>query len=653
MKTHLTTGPTLLAIALFASGSARAATPQTAPPATGVMVPQPTPDADALAAAMRVLATDPKNLDALTRAGELTLRLGDPTAAAVLLTRAGQVAPNNGRLKADEAAVLVHLERPGEALRLFDQAERLGYDPANFAAERGLAYDLIGQQDRAQRDYRLALKSAPDDAETLRRYALSLGISGKQQQALAVIDPLVRRQDHAGWRDRAFILAMDGDTDQAKKIAAGMLPATMASGLSPFFDRLPQLSATDRAFAVHFGEISATPQRLADAQLTPALPALTPEPTQLAAATPAPRTETRQERKRRERAEKQQARQQAKQQQLKPGRTAYATADTSAPQPGFSAPRAPAAAPTPAPTPTPTPTSTPTPAPVQVATNLAPIKVTPKTIGTPPPERGVRVAAASPPPSPAASAPTAAVPVDQPKPTPPVRVAATEPATAPATTRRQVGAEDRIIQNIIAGITVPASELGVPPITPTTPTTPTPAPAPAPVQVAAATPDPAAAAKRLEAANAAAIKKADDAKAAAAAKAAVDRQAKADAAKKAAADKAAADKKAADLKAAADKKAAEKKAKAAPSRIWVQVAGGANENDLPKAWAAVKAKAPTAFKGQSGWSTPLNATNRVLAGPFKTSDAAQDFVNALKKEGVSGFPFTSTDGQKIDKLPTK
>ena len=85
----------------------------------------------------------------------------------------------------------------------------------------------------------------------------------------------------------------------------------------------------------------------------------------------------------------------------------------------------------------------------------------------------------------------------------------------------------------------------------------------------------------------------------------------------------------------------------------MQVAGGANEHDLPKAWAAVKAKAPAAFKGKQGWSTPLNATNRVLTGPFKSDDAAQDFVNTLKKEGLSAFPFTSTAGQKVDKLPAK
>ena len=74
---------------------------------------------------------------------------------------------------------------------------------------------------------------------------------------------------------------------------------------------------------------------------------------------------------------------------------------------------------------------------------------------------------------------------------------------------------------------------------------------------------------------------------------------------------------------------------------------------LPKEWAKVREKAPAIFKGKSGWTTPLRATNRVLAGPFKTNEEARSFVNALSKEGLSAFVFTSEAGQKITKLPAK
>jgi hypothetical protein len=145
------------------------------------------------------------------------------------------------------------------------------------------------------------------------------------------------------------------------------------------------------------------------------------------------------------------------------------------------------------------------------------------------------------------------------------------------------------------------------------------------------------------------------------------------AAEKALAIKAAADKRAADRKAVADKKAlaakkladekkladakaaAEEKkaARANPERIWVQVAGGAYAGDLPKAYAAVKAKAPAIIGSRGGWSTPLRATNRVLTGPFKTDAEARSFVNQLAKAGVSAFTFTSDTGQVVTRLPAK
>ena len=57
-----------------------------------------------------------------------------------------------------------------------------------------------------------------------------------------------------------------------------MMPPGLAQGLQPFFDRLGSLGPIDRAFAVHFGELRATPERIFDARLAPALPPLAPEP---------------------------------------------------------------------------------------------------------------------------------------------------------------------------------------------------------------------------------------------------------------------------------------------------------------------------------------------------------------------------------------
>ena len=56
------------------------------------------------------------------------------------------------------------------------------------------------------------------------------------------------------------------------------------------------------------------------------------------------------------------------------------------------------------------------------------------------------------------------------------------------------------------------------------------------------------------------------------------------------------------------------------------------------------------FKGMTAWSTPLNRTNRLLVGPFKSNGEARDLVNKMGKAGISGFTVASAQGQEIDRL---
>jgi hypothetical protein len=92
---------------------------------------------------------------------------------------------------------------------------------------------------------------------------------------------------------------------------------------------------------------------------------------------------------------------------------------------------------------------------------------------------------------------------------------------------------------------------------------------------------------------------------------------------------------------------------AEPSRIWVQIAGGADKAALPREFTRLKTKAPKLLAARAAWTTPLKATNRLLVGPFKSDKEAQEFVNELGKASLSGFAWTSDAGQKIEKLSAK
>jgi hypothetical protein len=82
----------------------------------------------------------------------------------------------------------------------------------------------------------------------------------------------------------------------------------------------------------------------------------------------------------------------------------------------------------------------------------------------------------------------------------------------------------------------------------------------------------------------------------------------------------------------------------------VQVASGANRDDLGKAWGKTKAKAPKLLGGRTTWTTPWKQSNRLLVGPFKSEEEAQGLVNSLGKAGLGGIPYTTRGKAKVEKL---
>lgn len=211
-------------------------------------------DGDAGAALRRNLTTlahNPRSVVALNGAGAAALEMGDADAALSFFTRAADADPASPRAKAGMARALVHLERASEALPLFTEAVRMGAPEAELAADRGLAWDVLGYPARAQADYALSLRRE-DDPEVRRRLALSLAISGRRAEALQVIAPQLQANDRAAWRAQAFVLALTGDADGAGRTARNMMPDG-AAAMDPFFRRLAGLSPSQKALAAHFG----------------------------------------------------------------------------------------------------------------------------------------------------------------------------------------------------------------------------------------------------------------------------------------------------------------------------------------------------------------------------------------------------------------
>ena len=625
-------------------------TVEVAPRSPTEIVQQPTPIADQLADHVRVLARDPRDIRALLGAGQAALQLGDANAAFDFFSRAERVSPSNGYAKAGQGSALLALERPRDALRLFDSAAALGIPVAQFAADRGLAYDLTGDPRRAQRDYQAALARAPDD-ETTRRYALSLGISGDRAQALALLDPLLYRRDVGAWRVRAFVLAMTGDVPGAQAIANQVMPGRAATAMAPFFARLGSLTPMQRAYAVHLGQLPANGTRYAQVDQGEGFSAGTTPPPPIPPAQPRPEDLTQPvvrapvSRAPRRRpgwtggsriTRTMDPTPMPAPDPVQPGSPVAVTRERVAAEAGAVPQRVtpPMATPAPAPAPTtpvPVPVPDPTPAPIPVTPTPTPA-VTPRPAPVSPPGAGT-AAPQAPAPSLAVTAPSPRTTATPPGGIPPAEAArraaeaatpAPAPASAPAPQPKPAVAQTPapVAAKPVVGPPVPPG-IGAPKpaVTPAPAATPTPAPTPAPKPTPTPAPSPT---PKPVATPRPAASPTPDAKAAAAAK---------------------------KLPAKPVKKEPPKPKH--PAREWVQIAGGANKAALPKEWARLKAAEPKLVAGLKAWTMPLRATNRLLVGPFASSGAAQEFVNRMTKAGHQAFAVSSEEGQAVEPLGAK
>ena len=242
----------LLAMALAMPLCAHAQTRTT----SGEVV-QATPSAEAVNALNRnlsLLSRNPQDVQAMLGAGQAALDLGDIQAANGFYTRANMVNPSLGKAKLGLAIVEIALRQPAEAAANFDAAAALGESAQGHLADRGLAYDLTGQQQKAQRDYQAALQANPADETARLRLGASLGISGHISESDAQLEQALSAGNREAWRIRAFVLAMNGRLTEARRITQTVMPRGLAESIDPYMQRLPLLTAAQKAAALHYGE---------------------------------------------------------------------------------------------------------------------------------------------------------------------------------------------------------------------------------------------------------------------------------------------------------------------------------------------------------------------------------------------------------------
>lgn len=540
------------------------------------------------------LAKDPRDVAALVDAGKASLDIGDVDAAIGFFQRAAALAPTDPRAKAGLAGAYIRKKDPFSAIPLFEEAAAVGRLEPDRLADRGLAYDLVGDGQKAQEFYHQSLAAAPSD-EAARRLALSQAIGGDRRGMEVTLAPLLQKQDKAAWRTRAFGLAILGYADEADAISRQNLPADKASAMSAYLHYMPRLTPSQQAAAANLGQF---PRAAEIGRDDPRVAQFSKPRAVLAAASPVqpPAAPV--------------AKGKGK---AAPARGRQAPVEQAA----LSKPQGEAVAAPPEPQ-------------VGREVNGGPIQVASAASPPPPVQQPQPVAART------ASAPEPGFSSADPAPgfdlrqssgtqtvaAQPVVQAQAEKASAPATA---APAADRL-EDAFAEFGRPshavepaAGAVDVRKIQPIAKEKP-------PVEVAAKDAKgkkgedpcaPAAPAAKGKAKGKAAVKGGKDAQT--------------------------------QCKTGKD---AKPKGPSHPSRIWVQVATGKNKKALAFDWRRFLKDEPEAFRGRKGYTSAWGATNRLLTGPFDTEAEAKSFMARLRKAGVDGsFLWISPAGQVVDSLP--
>lgn len=209
--------------------------------------------AQALDAALAQLARNPRDIDALIAAGRAALALGDTDAATGFFSRADRLSPGMPRVQAGLAVAKVRARDPLAALPLFATADAGHALTPDDITDRGLAFDLVGDNPSAQRYYRQALTGGAG-GEATRRLVLSLAIAGDYAGSEAAVGPLLDRQDRAAARTHAFALAILGHEDEAVAMVQRTMPPELAAAIAPYLRYMRKLTPAQQAAAANLGE---------------------------------------------------------------------------------------------------------------------------------------------------------------------------------------------------------------------------------------------------------------------------------------------------------------------------------------------------------------------------------------------------------------
>lgn len=209
----------------------------------------------------RAIAVDPTLVQAYLGLGEALLAAGYPNDAnaafAAAQSRAASEAPSPERTVHEVAAMrgqgltLITLNQPAGAVEILDKANAVAPAAPTYSA-LGVAEDVLGDTDAADKAYKQGLALAPDDLDLQNNYGLSQALHGDLDGAVATLRR-VASDAKASARHRlnlALVLGLAGRTDDAAQVARIDLDERSVRSNLAYYAELRGLPEKARAAAI-------------------------------------------------------------------------------------------------------------------------------------------------------------------------------------------------------------------------------------------------------------------------------------------------------------------------------------------------------------------------------------------------------------------
>jgi Flp pilus assembly protein TadD len=183
---------------------------------------------------------DQANLEAVLGLSRSLRQMGRAKEARAIVERAMAKQPQDARLLAELGKAQLGADAPLDAIESLSKADALKPGDWEVNSALGVAYDRQGMYEQAERRYRQALQSSPDNVSVLNNLGLSLAQAGRLPAAIETLERAVSLPEATPQvrQNLALLYAMKGDLAATERLVRRDLSGELAEQNLAYYRRL-------------------------------------------------------------------------------------------------------------------------------------------------------------------------------------------------------------------------------------------------------------------------------------------------------------------------------------------------------------------------------------------------------------------------------